>query len=284
MRSLMLRKLEERGGKDLRSVNQSRKENFRICTSIKAQSVIELQKKLIIATKLGSDLIEARLDFLDLLSTKKTSAQKKSSETEKLARMIRNSPVPLIATVRRMKEGGNFRGSEKERIDFLKVIDTFHPDYIDLEASTVKETPRVLGDVSNSDIIISYHELRFTPSLPKLQHVFDGIDGNSFSMKKIVTYARKFEDNLSVLGLYKNTFDEEFAKEPDIEPVDSQSLIAFCSGEAGIPSRLVSLMLGSPFMYACLPNEQVAPGQLSIQEARKAIGFLKANTRFSAES
>jgi 3-dehydroquinate dehydratase len=35
-------------------------------------------------------------------------------------------------------------------------------------------------------------------------------------------------------------------------------------GELGIISRVVSMRLGAPLVYASLPNEPVAPGQLSI--------------------
>jgi 3-dehydroquinate dehydratase type I len=68
-------------------------------------------------------------------------------------------------------------------------------------------------------------------------------------VSKIVTTAKKTEDNRRVLRLYEE---------------DPEALIAFCMGGAGTASRLASLQLGSPVTYASLPNEPVAPGQLSV--------------------
>jgi 3-dehydroquinate dehydratase type I len=73
--------------------------------------------------------------------------------------------------------------------------------------------------------------------------------GSLGDIAKIVTMARTGEDNLRVLRLYEE---------------DPRNLIAFCMGEAGMVSRLVSLQMGAPIIYASLPNEPVAPGQLSV--------------------
>ena len=67
---------------------------------------------------------------------------------------------------------------------------------------------------------------------------------------KIVTTAKAPEDIISVLELYRR---------------DPRNLIAFCMGADGVASRVASLQFGSPVVYASLPNEPVAPGQLPVQ-------------------
>ena len=66
----------------------------------------------------------------------------------------------------------------------------------------------------------------------------------------MVTSARAAEDNIPVLELYRS---------------DPTNLIAFCMGADGVSSRVASLHFGSPVVYASLPGEPVAPGQLPVQ-------------------
>ena len=50
---------------------------------------------------------------------------------------------------------------------------------------------------------------------------------------------------------------------------EPEKLIAFCMGPMASFSRLVGLPLGSPIVYASLPNEPVAPGQLSVTTVKR---------------
>ena len=50
------------------------------------------------------------------------------------------------------------------------------------------------------------------------------------------------------------------------------TLVAFCMGPEGRPSRLEALKRGAPFTYACLSREEAtAPGQWTTEEMRKAL-------------
>jgi 3-dehydroquinate dehydratase type I len=253
---------------------KDRRNSFRICTSIRGQNVREVAKKVATASRLGSDLVELRLDYLSqgIFTNSENNRDGSSSEMNRLASLIRGSTIPLIATVRKKEEGGNFSGTEKERVFFLKRIGCFHPDYIDVELSTIREHPELLDDLSNSQVIVSFHDLKSTPPASRIIHLFEEIIGDGrCSISKVVTYARRFEDNNVVLGLYEIMINKHHTR--DSSP-KNHSLVAFCSGEAGITSRILCLLLGSPFTYTSLPGERVAEGQLSIQEVRETLGLL----------
>ncbi len=65
----------------------------------------------------------------------------------------------------------------------------------------------------------------------------------------MVTTATKLEDNVSALRLCEE---------------NPGKVTAFCMGEEGASSRLLSMFMQAPIAYAALPNDAVAPGQLSI--------------------
>ena len=72
---------------------------------------------------------------------------------------------------------------------------------------------------------------------------------------KIVPFAKSWENNLTVLSLIP------FAKER------RQKIVAFCMGEKGKVSRVISPLLGAAWTYASLNrNRSSAPGQLTVQE------------------
>ena len=73
-------------------------------------------------------------------------------------------------------------------------------------------------------------------------------------LAKVITTAGKVEDNLTTLTLC--------ADEPG-------KIVSFCMGALGGISRVLSMRLGAPIAYASIPNEAVAPGQLSVSTMRK---------------
>ena len=70
----------------------------------------------------------------------------------------------------------------------------------------------------------------------------------------MVTTATSVDDNLTTLALCRD--------EPG-------RIVSFCMGELGTVSRVLSMSMGAPIVYASIPNEAVAPGQLSISTMRR---------------
>ncbi len=71
---------------------------------------------------------------------------------------------------------------------------------------------------------------------------------------KIVTMAKSINDASLVLSLYNDNKNTQ--------------LIAFSMGKHGRMSRILCLLLGSPYTYVSL-GKPIAPGQFSIDEVKE---------------
>ena len=208
----------------------------RVCTTISAGAASEMAEKAAAAFALGTDLVELRFDML-----KKPS----SALGKRLSHLAGRS----VFTVRRRDEGGGFMGAESERLSLISALCVLRPLFVDVELRTAKQNPEWYGGLPKGcRKIVSWHDLGGTPGLREMKRARDEA-GSLGDVAKIVTLAARREDNLRVLRLYEDS---------------PCGLIAFCMGEAGTVSRLVSLQLGSPLAYASLPNEPVAQGQPSV--------------------
>lgn len=206
-----------------------------VCTTIAAKTTAEMAAKAAAAFALGTDLVELRVDLL-----------KKPEEAASgdLAHLASRS----VLTVRRKEEGGGFVGEEEKRLALITRLVKMRPRYLDIELSTAKENGPWLASLPKRPTrVVSWHDFSGTGETGSLAKVRKEASAYG-EIVKLVTTAKTSEDNWKVLRLYQD---------------DPHGLVAFCMGEAGTVSRLVSLQLG-PIAYAALPNEQVAPGQLPV--------------------
>ena len=219
------------------------KRESRICTSISAGSLSDLEEKASLAFSLGSDLVELRMDRL----TKRTPPRELEA---KLAAYAERA----VITVRSAGEGGGFRGSEAQRLELISRLAELRPAYLDIELATAKANKKWMKslprDVERS---VSWHDFQRTPGLRTLRaKCAEELDHGSLA--KVVTTATSAEDNLATLALC--------ADRPG-------KVISFCMGALGTVSRVVSMRVGAPLAYASIPNAEVAPGQLSISTMRR---------------
>lgn len=193
------------------------------------------------ALEMGSDLVEFRVDLL-------REPESALQAVDGLSRFARRS----VVTVRRMDEGGGYAGSESKRLDLISQLAQLGPAFLDVELSTTVENPGWLSSIGipkGSMLIVSWHDFNGTPAFKLLERRREESETRG-DVAKVVTLARRRQDNLRVLKLY-----EQRGHGP---------LIAFCMGQAGRASRLAAMRLGSPVTYAALPNEAVAPGQITL--------------------
>jgi 3-dehydroquinate dehydratase type I len=219
----------------------------KICVSVKARTINELEWKAKRALDIGGDLVELRIDYLE------------NPSMEKLTKLVLDLSNRIIVTVRPQWEGGEFRGEEELRVKLLKELVRLKPAYIDLELKTVQDS--MLKFDRESARIISWHILDNTPSLDELSLITSEMLKLG-DIAKIVTKVNGFEENLRILRLYK------------IYP--PEKLIVFGLGERGLLSRILSILMGSPIIYACLPGEEVAPGQPTVGEIIEIITMLES--------
>ncbi len=153
-----------------------------------------------------------------------------------------------VFAVRPGTEGGGFSGDEAERLTLLRGIRQLNPAYLDVELRTVEASNDVVSHGRESGIIVSWHDILGTGDAKELRSVMRKATSYG-GLAKIVTTATDPADNLTILSLY-----ERHRPPP----------IAFCMGAHGLLSRVMAMEMGSPIVYASLPGEQTASGQLPL--------------------
>jgi 3-dehydroquinate dehydratase type I len=169
--------------------------------------------------------------------------------------VVRKCKKPWIATNRTKKEGGEWRRNEEERINKLFEAIRLGASIIDIELST-KNLEKIVRKIKREGVkcIISSH-LDYTPSLEKLRKFVREEIKSGADICKIVTTAKKLEDNLINLQLIK-----EFCKKVQI--------VSFSMGQLGVLSRVLSPLVGGVFTYAHV-GEKSAEGQINLESLRK---------------
>jgi 3-dehydroquinate dehydratase type I len=214
----------------------------KICIPI-AETTVEKALIAIKEVNRWADLIELRADYLKRV---------------KLSLLLENRRKPFIVTNRRKEEGGKHKREERERLTVLQEAIDLGADYIDVELASERSFLRgLIRNKKGTQVILSFHDFRRTPSLKELQSLFGQMVRWGPDVAKIVCLARSWEDNLTVLSLIP------FAK------ARRRKIVAFCMGEKGKISRLFSPFLGATWTYASLSKVKAsAPGQLTVRELK----------------
>lgn len=216
----------------------------RICISVGKGDIDDALRSAERAEELA-DVIEIRLDLIE-----KSSVQPFLERVEQ----------PLLFTNRASWEGGEFSGSEEERI--APLIDAIERGaaYIDLELEAPASSwGKVLirDEPLATRVICSWHNFTETPKSTELDAKLEAIMASGADIGKIVTMARDRFDILRVLGLIERAQKNDFP------------LIAFCMGEKGILSRISTCSLGGYMTYCVMhASEVVAPGQITAAAMR----------------
>jgi len=204
-----------------------------------------VEKALIAIKKVNrwADLIELRADYLKRV---------------KLALLLENRRKPFIVTNRRKEEGGKYKGEERKRVSVLQEAIDLGADYVDVELATERSFLQgLIRNKKGTQVILSFHDFRGTPSPKELQRLFGQMVRLEADVTKIVSFARSWEDNLSILSLIP------------LAKARKQKIVAFCMGEKGKVSRLFSPFLGAAWTYASLNKSRTsAPGQLTVRELK----------------
>ncbi len=195
----------------------------------------------------SSDLVEVRIDMI-------------GDSWTALAKMIEK---PWIACNRRKDEGGLWNFDEESRVKELLRAINFGAEYIDIElkSSNIKKVVKNVREVGTK-VLISYHNFDRTPPLKELKKIFENEVELGADVCKIVTTAKSFEDNLTILRLIRECYK--------IAPV-----VAFCMGEAGVLSRILSPFFGGMFTYASIGHGlESAKGQVDFEKLEDFYSML----------
>lgn len=169
---------------------------------------------------------------------------------------------PWIACKRSVGEGGSWKGSEAERIEELLAAVELGAEMIDIElaAGNVEETVRMIK--KKAKCLLSFHDFGGTPSFDRMKQIVQGQLEAGADICKVVTTARKFEDNMAVLQLIP-----EFPK---------AKVVSFAMGPLGLASRILCPLAGGYFAYASVEaGKESAPGQITALDLRQIYGMLR---------
>ena len=206
-----------------------------------------------IVTSIQNKELQEILDLLPELEMAEIRLDRCALEDEEIEQLFSESDVPLIATCR--------LAEEPQAPQILELAIKAGAKYVDLEMEApaavgrrIREACREWGTV----LIRSYHNFENTPALPVLRSLVDRARQFGGEVVKIVTTATSEADNETIKALYQEA--------------GSGSLVAFCMGQEGRPSRLEALRQGAPFTYACLSEEEAtAPGQWTTRAMQEAV-------------
>ena len=200
-------------------------------------AIYEIQK-----VQKRAPLLELRLDYIQDLSQ------------QGLKKLILACQKPVIVTNRLAQEGGQFKGSEQERLAYLKQALTYGVDFIDLAyasgPSVISEFQKIKG---STKLICSYHNFQEVPA--NLEGVFKQLQKTNADIIKIACMGQSYADNLKIFELIQKA---NSSKTP---------VIALLMGKYGRMSRVLSGFFGAWLTtYSSLSEQPSAPGQLSYDE------------------
>jgi 3-dehydroquinate dehydratase-1 len=207
----------------------------RICASIvnKELAAIKAVEPLV-------ELFEVRIDLI-------------GDGWEEVAKQLKK---PWIACNRMAQEGGSWQDSEARRKEELLKAIQLGADIVDIELAAANLDKVVPLVKKGAKCLLSVHNLEKTLSLENLKKIIKQQLAAGADICKVVTTARKFDDNLTVLKLIS-----EF---PEVR------IVAFAMGALGLPSRIFSPLVGADFTYAAIEKGgESAPGQITVNDLTK---------------
>jgi len=221
---------------------------YKTCVSIAEKTPKKLKKTLAKALK-KSDYAEIRFDFLN------------PNAVPEALHLIKKDLRKCVSTLRPIREGGKFSGNEKNRVSIIKLIAEYNPFLLDIEYDTLRKNKNLQRYLKNTgtSTLVSWHNFKQTPTVSVLKKKLSEMKKFSNNIK-IVTMAKSINDGSRILSLYNNS--------------KNVKLIAFSMGNFGKMSRLLCLLLGSPYTYVSL-GRPIAPGQFSLDEVKSIFTIRK---------
>ena len=217
-----------------------------ICAPVTAKNFTSAVKQLHTAEK-EADIIELRADLMEKVGK------------EGLEYLIKNAKKPIIVTYRSVKEGGNKRGSEKERSEFLKSAITAGAAFVDIELST---NPKIRNSIvrhakkNGTKVIISFHDFNKTPPLNELVRFTDKAIKAGADIIKTATWKKTEKDDAKASMLLR------YCK------AKGKPGIVLTMHKTDSSMRFNAIKLGAFLTFGRI-GKGSAPGQPTVQELKK---------------
>lgn len=219
-----------------------------ICISVAPESR-NFAKVDILNAAAQSDLVELCLDRL--------------IKTPDIGDLIAGFETPILVSCRRPEEGGQFKGTESERVKLLKQAIIAEPAYIELDLETAKQVPRF----GKTKRVISYTSLK--KPLSQVDDIFAEMEEAKADVIKFTWPTPTLQTAWPLLAA--------------ISQKRKIPVVGLGLGAAGITFSLLGVKYGSPWIYAALEKGMEAyEGQPTLAELDDVYHHQKisAQTRF----
>jgi 3-dehydroquinate dehydratase/shikimate dehydrogenase len=229
----------------------------RICAVVAARTAREAERQFASAIRARppARAIELRLDYF-------RSDGQRSLFLRWVARQRRKPN--LIATCRRRRGGGKFRGSPEAELEILVQAVRAGCRWCDVEIETAErlKAGALRKALAPARLLISAHDFRRVPGgLPRLYR----------RLKRCGADAAKIAGACRTLAEVKRLLEQARGR---------RDLVAIPMGDTGDGARILALREGSALAYAAL-TVAIAPGQLSLESMRRVY---QLSRRFGASA
>jgi 3-dehydroquinate dehydratase / shikimate dehydrogenase len=207
-----------------------------ICVTIGAPTLAALREARDRAAR-EADLVELRLDSL---------------EAPEVPGALHGRTGPVIVTCRAAFEGGQFRGSEAERLALLHQAWALGAELVDVEFAAWSSA-RWVAAARGERLLVSTHDFTGVPADLAGRH--RAMLATGASVVKVAATARRLGDVLAL---------RQLAPPPDRRQV----IVAM--GAPGLVTRILPDLFGSAWTYA---GDRWAPGQIPASRLRDEFRF-----------
>ena len=259
-----------------------------VCVSLEAITIEEMIDEATRANIAGADYVEVRFDRLYLnkpepvVHTNEDGEEytkippveqwgvKDFSEIDvdaAISSLKEAIPVPVVFTVRPVREGGFFAGTEEERLEILSKAIESSVSFVDIEMSVnEKEREKLLtaSKKSNSKVIASIHDNESTPDAESIAElVKDNKDKGDII--KFCSYVKTHQDALQIFQAASMLKDED----------SKHSLMGL--GGGGDWVRIHAPILKQEIVYATMMNNFKLPekGLINVRDLRDAWALME---------
>jgi 3-dehydroquinate dehydratase/shikimate dehydrogenase len=218
-----------------------------ICISIAQES-----RKFALVDMLNAapqcDMIEVRLDRFE--------------KDPELKELVSRKPHPLIMACRRRRDGGDWSGSEPERLTLLRQAVVSGTDYVEIELDVADQIRPYPG----CKRVISYTNLQETPD--NIGEIYDDARTHHPDVIKLTTLARTPEEAWPLLQIVSRA---------------TTPTVVVGLGKPGIMLSILGRRIGAPWTYAALERGmEVYPGQPTVHDLETIYHYrdIDKQTRF----
>lgn len=197
-------------------------------------------------------LVELRLDNFE------------SIDLEQLKKIQNTFLIPFLLTLKSTSQGGNYQGTESQRIAVLRNLAKLKPNYLDLESDLpVEFIEEIAQSHPEIKLILSYHHMTETPlDLTPIYHL---MRRKPAMLYKIAVQANSTLDALRLVA---------WARETD------KKILPISMGTYGQITRILAPVFENSFTYACLDLQRsTACGQLTPQTLINCYSYGKLHSQ-----